>query len=141
MLTSKSSDQQQAEKFLNVIELQCDFLGHLQPFSKQNELAAWKMVFNVCEDLIKKFPTSLQEDRDILENETLTPNVRNCIFYRTIEKDILHFMQMCSLWACEILSLTSLEEAKAHMELWEDIDQMDSGFNEYCKNVLFEFMP
>ena len=53
------------------------------------------------EEALARYPTTLKEDMAILEKddkkeETLTYNQRNCVLYRSGEKEILEFLKTCS---------------------------------------------
>ena len=60
--------------------------------SKKNELAVWKKIKEYCEDGLAQYPTTIEEDLEILKREDLTFNQRNCVLFRHGEKEILAFL-------------------------------------------------
>jgi len=69
------------------------FYGHLPIVSKQNELAAWKLIEKFADIYMAKYPTSIEDDKWQLElddkEKKLSINVRNCVMYRLSEKNVL----------------------------------------------------
>ena len=63
------------------------------PLSLENEFAMIERVKKVCEDQLKLYLTSLEEDEKRINNdeEQLSTNERNCIMLRMGEKSILRF--------------------------------------------------
>ena len=59
----------------------------------KQELAAWDNLKEVIEGALSRYPTSLEEDKQILEKDdqekSLSRNIRNCVIYRKNEKIIL----------------------------------------------------
>ena len=80
-------------------------------YSKQNEMAAWKHIKKLAEEALKRYPTTLDEDLEILARDsnerTLSNNIRNCIIYRKSEKAILHFLKECAAKAENLMKITS----------------------------------
>ena len=46
----------------------------------------------MCEEGLSRYPTTLEEDIEILQRENLTFNERNCTLFRSGEKEILVFL-------------------------------------------------
>jgi hypothetical protein len=69
--------------------------GYMEPISKRNELAVWDILTTKFEALINRFPTTLQEDEQLLKRDEkdgkLTINEKNCISMRMKEKQICNF--------------------------------------------------
>ena len=88
------------------IDTQEAFKGHLLKISKENEKAAWVLIDGVCDILLSKYKTTLDEDTEILKKDevegnpygsaALGFNKRNCVLYRRGEKVILHFLKDCA---------------------------------------------
>lgn len=64
---------------------------NIKPISKENEMRALKTLRVLCRDALLDYPTTLDEDLELLKDETLTFNQRNAIVYRKSEKLIYKF--------------------------------------------------
>ena len=93
--------------------------------TKENELAAWQLIGKVASDQLALYPTTYEEDVELLnaeqEHETLGRNKRNCVLYRLSEKIILHYLQDCSDTA-EAMLAQDVETARAAIESWTDAE-------------------
>ena len=83
------------------IDVQDAFKGHLLKISKENETAVWDLINKVCDNALKAYSTTLEEDIEILKKDDedggqLGFNKRNCVLYRKGEKVILHFLKDCA---------------------------------------------
>ena len=58
---------------------------------------------------MKKYPTSIEEDIELLKDESLTFNKKNCIMYRKSEKDILRYLMDCCDRVNELSKMTAKE--------------------------------
>jgi len=67
-------------------------LKKIDPVSIRNECAILQVVAKACEETLKGFDTTLEEDYKLLEDpdKKLTMNLRNCLIMRRGEKEILH---------------------------------------------------
>lgn len=68
-----------------------DNAAHMAPISRQNEIAALRMLADACENRIAQFHTSLEEDETLLQGGSLTHNLRNIVMVRRDEKIILKY--------------------------------------------------
>ena len=66
-------------------------IGNIPPDSKENELKLWKMIQKTCKSMLEDYPETYDQDFEILKDEKLTSNQRNCVLYRQTEKRILKF--------------------------------------------------
>ncbi|CAD8078258.1 unnamed protein product [Paramecium sonneborni] len=57
----------------------------------QNELAMWNHIENICIHALNQYPTTLEQDNEILKICELTTNQKNCLILRMGEKKILNF--------------------------------------------------
>jgi hypothetical protein len=77
----------------------------------------------VAECALKLYPTSLDQDNDLLNddqtNNNLTHNIRNCIRFRKKEKEILQFLLELGQKVKKIMSYKFREKAFEDIELWE----------------------
>jgi len=64
----------------------------IDPISIRNECAVLQVVAQACEDTLKGFDTTLEEDLKLLEDvdKKLTMNQRNTLIMRKGEKEVLH---------------------------------------------------
>ena len=60
--------------------------------SKRNEKKVWESIKSMCEEGLSRYPSTLEEDMEILQRDNLTFNERNCTLFRSGEKEILVFL-------------------------------------------------
>lgn len=66
---------------------------YIKPMDIRNEAMAWSKIKSIVVEALGKYPTTLDEDYEILKNDkSLTYNTRNCVLLRVGEKKILHFV-------------------------------------------------
>ena len=66
--------------------------------SVENEKAMLKKLENIAQTSLSMYPQTYEEDMELLKNEKLTFNERNCIVYRAGEKKIyLQIIEMVKL--------------------------------------------
>ena len=77
-----------------------EFRGHITMMSLELEVGMWQFMDKVCYAALNKYPTTLQQDINLLNGDertnTLTYNERNCVTFRKGEKMILNFLLDCS---------------------------------------------
>jgi hypothetical protein len=63
------------------------------PISVENEIEMWKRIEILCTESLKKYQTTLDEDKKILEEkkDNITFNYKNCILLRSGEKEVYLF--------------------------------------------------
>lgn len=61
---------------------------------------------------LEKYPNTLEQDYELLKDETLTFNQRNCVLFRSGEKEILHFLIEFSDYVVQLLAMTFKEAKK-----------------------------
>ena len=68
---------------------------NLHPISVANEKQVMTRIRQLCQDALKLYPNSLQEDMELLHKNDIEHNLsfnqRNCVLFRSGEKEILHF--------------------------------------------------
>jgi Rubisco LSMT substrate-binding len=64
----------------------------LPPLSLRNEGRVLQRIQNLAKEAMAKYPTSYEEDMEILKRDDLTYNQRNSVLYRSGEKEILQFL-------------------------------------------------
>jgi hypothetical protein len=52
------------------------------PISLKSEIKVWTRLCSLCEDLLSKYPQTLEHDRNLLKNTELTPNQKNILNLR-----------------------------------------------------------
>jgi hypothetical protein len=73
-------------------------------FSIENETKTWDLIIKTCDELLAKFPTTYDDDQQILsrneeaieaekEEGVLSSNKVNCILYRMCEKEVLIWLK------------------------------------------------
>ena len=123
------------------MDLQDIFKGtNVRPFSLQAEVKVWHKIKKLAEDQLDKYPTSYQEDLELLDKDEkesgLTYNKRNCVLFRSGEKKILHFL-VTTAERMIALSEMSQKDAKKHVNQLKDFDVcMD-----YFKSVILPVLP
>ena len=79
-------------------------------YQKQYQAEAWREIKAIVKTALAQYPTTLEEDIIILENDLkenkLGQNKRNCIKYRKNEKIMMHFLLKCAEKVDELLQMT-----------------------------------
>ena len=69
-------------------------------YSQIVEARTWESIKDDSEEKLARFPTSLQQDREMLQRDEhehfLGKNKRNCVLYRKNQKVVLHFLIDCA---------------------------------------------
>lgn len=71
----------------------------------------------LCQVALEKYPNSLEQDYELLKDESLTFNQRNCVLFRSGEKEILHFLIEFSDYVTQLLAMTFKEAKKTTQAL------------------------
>lgn len=80
-------------------------MPHVPPISAKNEAAVLHRVVDMCTELLGKYPSTYEEDVEMLKGSEMTSNQRNCVVMRMGEKRILlNLIDLASL-GLEILQL------------------------------------
>jgi len=71
-----------------------------RPITLRNELEVYRTLMLACQNLVKRYKTTLQEDTDLLAKDDLSPNMRNVVNLRKGEKEtlILTMNYIARLW-------------------------------------------
>lgn len=78
--------------------LQAVQAGKIQPISVPNEIAVLQALAEACENRLRQFATSLEDDRQLLQGKELRLNVRNAMMVRRDEKIILtYFLELAKI--------------------------------------------
>lgn len=84
---------------------------NIKPQSISLEKRVFAQIKSLCQIALEKYPNSLQKDYELLLDETLSFNERNCVLFRSGEKEILHFLIEFSDYVTELLNM-SFKDAK-----------------------------
>jgi hypothetical protein len=78
-------------------------------------------IHKLCTEALKQYQTSLKEDIDTLAEDdickTLSFNERNCVLFRSGEKEILHFFIEFSEYMTSLLGMKFKEAKKETQQL------------------------
>ena len=97
------------------------------------ESKTWTHFKNILEEQLKEYPTTLLQDRKILEEpNSLSVNVTNCILLRKGEKEILHYFLKIAQRMSRIFSMSRLDFIKAAKR------QEYKEYRQYLNKVLTE---
>ena len=81
----------------------------MEQCSSPNEITAWSLIKDVAQAELDLYPTTNDEDADILandlKNKSLGFNARNCIAYRKTEKELLNYLVKISTKVHNLLQL------------------------------------
>lgn len=69
----------------------------------------------MSEDFLSRYPTTYAEDMEILQREDLSFNERNCVLFRSGEKEILHFLIDMADYVFNVLEM-KFKDAKKHTQ-------------------------
>jgi len=100
------------------------------PLTVDLEIRVLKAVKVICERSLKGYPTTLDEDKKLLENENITYNEKNSIMLRSGEKEILHFM-LILVERCLPLLETSLKQIRK-----VTLSHLYNPYLEYIKKIV-----
>eukprot|EP00250_Pteridium_aquilinum_P005644 c15711_g1_i1 orf=606-2153(-) len=82
--------------------------GHLQsPVSRENEEAVCKAVLDGCRSAIAGFPTTMEEDMNLLKGRQLSPRLEMAVAIRLGEKRVLEELQLS--FESQLANLDQLE--------------------------------
>jgi len=96
------------------------------------ELKVLAKVKELCLQSLNAYPTSLEEDYALLNGNELTQNQRNCVLYRSGEKEILVYLISASEKLTVLFGL-SQKEAKKEVNKGKEHE----GMQEYLKSVVY----
>jgi len=83
-----------------------DFIGFIPPQNLDNEVKAWKLIKDVSLANLSQYPTTYEEDVEILKEEDIAFNKRMCVLLRKGEKNVLNYFIFCADKAVELSSLS-----------------------------------
>jgi hypothetical protein len=102
--------------------------GICDPISREIEIKVWQAIGAACNKDLKLFPTSLEQDQDLLKTD-LTENQRNCVLYRIEIKELLGYLKRFGNLVQKLFQL-KVEEARAMVETDKDLKANTSYIDE-----------
>ena len=104
--------------------------------SRHNERKVWARIKGMAEEALSQYPNTLAEDLAILERTDLSFNQRNCVLFRSGEKEILHFLIELADFVLGLLEM-KFKDAKRHTQSLPP--QMDS-VRDYLQNQCIKLL-
>ena len=96
-------------------------------------MAVWQLIEQNCDLSLSKYPTSLQEDLQILQKDQkdgkLGFNKRNCVLLRKGEKEILYFLRDMAYRVFYIVRMNA-KDALKEIAGWETSEEFKMYFTE-----------
>jgi len=83
--------------------------------SKHNERKVWRSIKNLSAEGLARYPQAYEEDMELLKNPNLSFNERNCILFRSGEKEILIFLMEMADYVLDLLNM-KFKDAKKHTQ-------------------------
>ncbi len=81
--------------------------GEVAPVSARNEAAVLRALAAACEEALRRFETTLEQDEALLREPGLTNTVRTCLLLRRGEKRVLHAWRSLAGTALPLLQRAS----------------------------------
>jgi len=103
------------------------------PISVELEMKVLERVKELCESQLKKYKTTLKEDKELLKTD-LTQNQRNSVDLRSGEKEILHYLINFTEKTLPLLMISSKNIRKAVLQA------PHNQYSEYIKKVIIPLM-
>lgn len=107
---------------------------YVSPISKELEIKVLKHLLILCKECLRKYPTTLEEDKKIIKNSKgLTFNMRNCLCVVISEKTVLNYY----IYFCEYcLGLFNLKDIEIMKKLQKDFTFIECQFVFYIHGVI-----
>lgn len=90
----------------------------------------------MCCEALARYPVSLNEDYEMLKREDLTFNERNCVLFRSGEKEILVFLLELGEYILNLLNMTFKDAKKASQTLPPRFDSCRDYIQNHCIRLL-----
>ncbi len=104
--------------------------------SKQNERKVWQRIKQMCSTSLSLYPQTLEEDYELLKNPDLSFNERNCILFRSGEKEILVFLNEMADYVLNLLSMKFKDAKRTTQNLPSKLDSCRDYLQNYCIRLL-----
>lgn len=90
----------------------------------------------MCAEGLARYPTSYEEDMELLKRPNLTFNERNCVLFRSGEKEILIFLLEMGEYILKLLDMKFKDAKKASQTLPEKMDSCRDYIQNHCIRLL-----
>ncbi len=91
---------------------------------------------SMSEQALALYPQTLEEDMKILEREDLTFNERNCVLFRSGEKEILTFLIDMADYVLKLLEMKFKDAKKFTQNLPANMDSCRDYLQNFCIRLL-----
>ncbi|KAL4496233.1 hypothetical protein ABPG72_012970 [Tetrahymena utriculariae] len=105
------------------------------PFSIENEKQMWSEIHKICAEIMIQYPTTLDEDKKILETSKLTINQKNCVILRMGEKEILMYYITMADRMKKLLTMTKTEVKKHILQ-----NQEYTKYSSYVNGIVLSLL-
>ena len=90
----------------------------------------------MCEEALTLYPQTYEEDMEILERDNLSFNERNCVLFRSGEKEILKFLIEMGDYVLKLLEMKFKDAKKVTQNLPANMDSCRDYLQNYCIRLL-----
>ena len=104
--------------------------------SKRNERKVWETIKAMSQEGLERYPTTLQEDMEILQRDDLSFNTRNCTLFRSGEKEILVFLIELADYVLNLLNMKFKDAKRMTQNLPAKMDSCRDYLQNYCIRLL-----
>ena len=73
----------------------------------------WIKIKEMCAEALARYPNTLEDDYEILKRDNLSFNERNCVLFRSGEKEILVFLIELGDYILRLLEMKFKDAKKA----------------------------
>ena len=110
---------------------------YIEPISKEIEIKVLKHLNSILREALRRYPTSLDEDKKMLKNKNISFNQRNCLLLIISEKILLiyyiYFGEYC-------LTLFTLTEREIITKVSNDYKYNNCQFSFYIQEVILKLI-
>ena len=110
---------------------------YIEPISKELEIKVLKHLNSILREALRRYPTSLEEDKKLLKNKNISFNQRNCLLLIISEKILLIYY----IYFCEYcLTLFTLTEREIITKVSHDYKYNNCQFSFYIQEVILKLI-
>ena len=110
---------------------------YIEPISKELEIKVLKHLNSILREALRRYPTSLDEDKKMLKNKNISFNQRNCLLLIISEKILLIYY----IYFCEYcLTLFTLNEREIITKVSNDYKYNNCQFSFYIQEVILKLI-
>ena len=110
---------------------------YIEPISKELEIKVLKHLNSILREALRRYPTSLDEDKKMLKNKNISFNQRNCLLLIISEKILLIYY----IYFCEYcLTLFTLTETEIITKVSNDYKYNNCQFSFYIQEVILKLI-